>query len=140
MRHTYNSGAAPSGAFSSGDPKPVKMNTLRRCNGVGEYALHDRAFGYALEPLREGPDFAVYRGRLRGDPTPVLAVAPAAERPSPRSPRRLEHEYLLAAELDAAWAAKPLALTRHEGQTVLILKDPGGEPLDLVLERDFLGN
>jgi serine/threonine protein kinase len=50
--------------------------------------------------------------------------------------RRLEHEYSLAAELDPAWAAKPLALTRHEGRTILILKDPGGEPLDLVLERD----
>jgi serine/threonine protein kinase len=67
---------------------------------------------------------------------PVLVVAPATERPSPRSLRRLEHEYLLAAELDAAWAAKPLAPTRHEGQVVLILKDPGGEPLDRVLDRD----
>jgi PAS domain S-box-containing protein len=96
--------------------------------------------GYLLEVLREGADFTVYRGRQRGNPTPVLVVAPAAERPSPQSLRRLEHEYSLAAELDAAWAAKPLALTRHDGQTVLILKDPGGEPLDLVLERDPLGN
>jgi serine/threonine protein kinase len=91
---------------------------------------------FVLEQLREGGDFTVYRGRQRGNPAPVLAVAPAAERPSPRSLRRLEHEYLLAAELDAAWAAKPLALTRYEGQTVLILKDPGGEPLDRVLERE----
>jgi serine/threonine protein kinase len=90
---------------------------------------------FVLEQLREGADFTVYRGRQRGNPTPVLVVAPAAERPSAQSLRRLEHEYLLAAELHAAWAAKPLALTRHEGQTVLILKDPGGEPLDRVLER-----
>ncbi len=27
-------------------------------------------------------------------------------------------------------------LTRHEGRTLLVLKDPGGEPLDLVLERE----
>ena len=60
----------------------------------------------------------------------------AAEQPSPQSLRRLEHEYSLAAELDPAWAAKPLALTRHEGRTILILTDPGGEPLDRVLERD----
>src|SRR3984885_14701290 len=86
---------------------------------------------FVLEQIREGPDFTVYRGRQRGSPTPV----PAAERPSPQSLRRLEHENTLAAELDAAWAAKPLGLTRHEGQTILILKDPGGEPLDLVLER-----
>jgi PAS domain S-box-containing protein len=92
--------------------------------------------GYVLEQLREGADFTVYRGRQCGSLTPVLAVALAAERPSPQGLRRLEHENNLAAELDAAWAAKPLALTRHEGQTVLILKDPGGEPLDLVLERN----
>jgi hypothetical protein len=35
-------------------------------------------------------------------------------------------------ELDPAWAAKPLALTRHEGRTILVLEDPGGEPLVLV--------
>jgi hypothetical protein len=29
-----------------------------------------------------------------------------------------------------------LALTRHEGRTILVLPDPGGEPLDRVLERD----
>jgi hypothetical protein len=46
------------------------------------------------------------------------------------------HEYSFAAELDPAWAAKPLALTRHEGRTILVLKDPGGQPLDRILERD----
>jgi PAS domain S-box-containing protein len=63
-------------------------------------------------------------------------VALAAEQPSPPSLRRLEHEYSLAAELDPAWAARPLALTRHEGRMILVLKDPGGEPLDRILERD----
>jgi serine/threonine protein kinase len=67
-------------------------------------------------------------------------VAPTAEQPSPQGLRRLEHEYSLAAELDPAWAAKPLALTRHEGRTILVLTDPGGEPLDRVLERDPVGN
>src|SRR5882762_10367659 len=90
---------------------------------------------YVLEPLREGPDFILYRGRQPGNPSPVLVVALAADRPSPQGLRRLEHEYSLAADLDPAWAAKPLALTRHEGRTILILTDPGGEPLDLVLER-----
>ena len=33
-------------------------------------------------------------------------------------------------------AAKLLATTRHEGRTILVLKDPGGEPLDRILERD----
>jgi len=83
---------------------------------------------FVLQQLREGADFTVYRGRQRGNPTPVLVVAPAAERQSPQSLRRLEHEYSLVSELDPAWAAKPLAFSRHEGQTVLILKDQGGDP------------
>ena len=74
--------------------------------------------------------------RQRGNPMPLLVVAPTAEQPLPQSLRRLEHEYSLAAELEPAWAAKPLALTRHEGRTILVLADPGGEPLDRVLERN----
>src|SRR6266849_6488409 len=92
--------------------------------------------GYVLEPLREGGDFTLYRGRQHGNPSPVLAIALSAEQPSPQSLRRLEHEYSLAADLDPAWAARPLALTRHEGRTILLLSDPGGEPLDRVLERE----
>src|ERR1700678_3163708 len=95
---------------------------------------------YVLEPIREGPDFILYRGRQQGSPSRVLAAALAAEHPSPQGLRRLEHEYSLAAELDAAWAAKPLALTRHGGRTILVLHDPGREPLDRVLERAPLGN
>jgi serine/threonine protein kinase len=91
--------------------------------------------GYMLEPLREGAEFTLYRGRQHGNPWPVLAVGLATEQPLPQNLRRLEHEYSLAAELDPAWAAKPLALTRHEGRTILVLKDPGGEPLDRVLDR-----
>jgi PAS domain S-box-containing protein len=96
--------------------------------------------GYLLVPLRERADFTLYRGRQNGDSSSVLAVVLAAEQESPQSLRRLEHEYSLAAELDEAWAAKPLAVTRHEGRTVLILNDPGGEPLDRILQRDLVGN
>jgi PAS domain S-box-containing protein len=91
--------------------------------------------GYLLETLREGREFILYRGRRRDNPSPVLALALAAERPSPQSLRRLEHEYSLAAELDPQWATRPLALTRHEGRMMLVLEDPGGEPLDGVLAR-----
>jgi PAS domain S-box-containing protein len=91
---------------------------------------------YILAIIRDGAEFTLYRARKHGNPSPVLIVAPpTAEPPSPQSLRRLEHEYSLAAELDPAWAAKPLELTRHEGRTILILADPGGEPLDYVLER-----
>src|SRR6266852_4722570 len=91
---------------------------------------------YVLEPIREGAEFTLYRGRQNGNRSPVLVIALSAEQPSPQSLRRLEHEYSLAAELDPAWAAKPLGITRHEGQTILVLKDPGGELLDRILERD----
>ncbi|MET4118311.1 PAS domain S-box-containing protein [Bradyrhizobium sp. JR1.5] len=91
--------------------------------------------GYVLVPLRESADFTLYRGRKHDDPLPVLAVA-LFEQPSPQSIRRLMHEYSFAAELDPAWAAKPLAIVRHEGRTILLLKDPGGQPLDWILERD----
>ena len=91
--------------------------------------------GYVLEPVRQGVDFVLYRGRQRGNPSPILAVALSAEQASPHGLRRLDHENALAGELDPAWAAKPLALTRHEGRTILVFTDPGGEPLDLVLER-----
>ena len=93
---------------------------------------------YVLEPIRDGAEFTLYRARQRGNDMPLLVVAPTAERPLPHSLRRLEHEYSLAAELEPAWAAKPLALTRHEGRTILVLADPGAEPLDCVLERDRL--
>jgi PAS domain S-box-containing protein len=88
-----------------------------------------------LEPIRQGAHFTLYRGRQEGNSSPILVVALSAEQPSPQSLRRLEREYSLAAELDPAWAAHPLALTRHEGRAILVLKDPGGEPLDRILER-----
>jgi serine/threonine protein kinase len=91
--------------------------------------------GYVLEPVRQGADFTIYRGRQH-NASPVLALALAAEQPSAQNLRRLEHEYSLAAELESAWAARPLALTRHEGRTILVLNDPGGEPLDRVLEQN----
>src|SRR5271165_3522377 len=90
---------------------------------------------YVLEPLRTGEDFILYRGQDRSNQMPILAVAVDAEQPSPRSLRRLEHEYSLATELDAAWAAQPLALARHQGRAVLVLKDAGGEPLDCLIEQ-----
>ena len=92
---------------------------------------------FVLEAIREGSEFTFYRARQHGNPSPVLVVAATAGQPLPQSLRRLEHEYSLAAELEPAWAAKPLALTRHEGRTILVLADPGGEPLDRILQRNW---
>ncbi|HEU4586697.1 MAG TPA: serine/threonine-protein kinase PknK, partial [Gemmatimonadaceae bacterium] len=90
---------------------------------------------YQLEVLRPGRDFTLYRGRKPGN-TSVLAVAVTRHSPARQSSDRLAHEYALAPELDSAWSARPLALTRNEGRPMLLLEDFGGEPLDLVLARE----
>jgi predicted ATPase/signal transduction histidine kinase len=64
----------------------------------------------------------------------VLAVLPAAERSPPAILDRLDHEYALRGELDATWAARPFALASNHGRTVLLLEDPGGEPLARLIE------
>src|SRR6266850_3260815 len=90
---------------------------------------------YLLEALRDDGELTLYRGHEPGESASVLIVAPAAEQPSPQSLRQLEHECSLAADLDPAWAAWPVKVTRRDGRTMLVLTDPGGEPLDRVLER-----
>jgi serine/threonine protein kinase len=86
------------------------------------------------ERLREDDEFVLYRNRCRssinGLPHSTLVVAPIREHTAPRSLRRMEHEYSLRAELDPAWAVRPLALSAHQGRSVLVLEDPGGQPLD----------
>jgi serine/threonine protein kinase len=64
---------------------------------------------------------------------PVLAVLPATEHPTPATLDRLAHEYGLKDELDAAWAVRPLELVRERGRTMLVLEDPGSEPLERLL-------
>ena len=64
-----------------------------------------------------------------GEQHAVLIVLPAAERPSPASLAGLAHYYELRDELDCAWAARPLELVSENGRTMLVLEDPGGEPL-----------
>ena len=68
-----------------------------------------------------------------GNHSAVLVVLPAAEHPSPSNLDRLAHEYGLKDELDGAWAVRPLELMREGGRTMLVLEDPGGEPLDQLL-------
>ncbi len=88
-------------------------------------------FNYVFSPLREG-DIALYRGSGT-DLAPILLVA--AEETSLGCVARLKHEYGLKAELDADWAARPVALTRYNDRLTLVLEDPGGAPLDRLLGR-----
>jgi serine/threonine protein kinase len=59
----------------------------------------------------------------------VLAMLLTAEHLPPFILDRLAHEYDLKDELDSAWAARPLEFVREHGRTMLVLEDPGGEPL-----------
>jgi PAS domain S-box-containing protein len=86
---------------------------------------------YVFLTLREG-NIALYRGSGNGL-TPILLVA--AEKTSPGCVERLENEYALKSELDADWAARPVALTHDNGRMTLVLEDPGGAPLDRLLGR-----
>ena len=91
---------------------------------------------YSLQVLGEDGERVFCRGWRDGaDGTRkgVLAVLPAAEHPAPLSLDRLAREYGLKDELDGAWAVRPLELVRDHGRTMLVLEDPGGEPLDRIL-------
>src|SRR6516165_5094477 len=92
---------------------------------------------YALAPLHEDGELILYRAAHaspadEGAPS-VLVVGPAGEYVSPATLARLEHEYALAAELDPRWAVRPVGLDRYRGRAVLVLEDPGGEPLARLL-------
>ena len=90
---------------------------------------------YVLEPLRKDEEFILYRGRHRrqANAPSVLLLASVSTHPAPETLKRMEHEYSFKAELDPAWAVRPLALSHHNGQTMLVLENPGGEPLDRLI-------
>src|SRR5216117_1563046 len=87
-----------------------------------------------LQVLSDDGERVLCRGwHSEGNPSARLAVLPAAEHPAPASLDRLAHEYALRDELDSDWAVRPLDLVRERDGTVLVLEDPGGQPLDRVL-------
>ena len=69
-----------------------------------------------------------------GGRSSVLAVLPASEHPAPGLVDRFVHEYGLRDQLDGPWAIRPLELEREHSRNVLVLEDPGGEPLARLLE------
>ena len=80
---------------------------------------------YALEPLpNKDEEFALYRGHARRPETSsVLLLTPVSSRPARESLKKLEHEYSLRSEVDAALAVRPLELSQHNDQRVLVLED-----------------
>ena len=91
-------------------------------------------FDRDLTVLIEDGERTVYRGwREAGVAQPLLAVVPKAQQPGRAILDRMEHEYALANDLDIAWALRPRALLREGVRPVLLLDDPGGEPLEPLL-------
>ena len=94
---------------------------------------------YVFEPLRQDGEFLLSRGRPRYhtdcSPSSILALAPVGEYPTRASLRRLEHEYALRAALEPAWAVRPLVLVQQQGRPLLVFEDPGGEPLERLLQE-----
>jgi PAS domain S-box-containing protein len=88
---------------------------------------------YVFEALRKDEEFILYRGRSEHAPVKVLVLSPVVEYPPPESLKQLENAYSLREELEPRWAARPIAMARHWDRTVLVLEDPGGVPLDLLL-------
>ncbi len=90
----------------------------------------------SLQVLWGDGERVLFRGsrpNAEGEIKPILAVLHAADRPPPLALERLAHEYGLRNELDGAWAARPLELVRQDGRAMLVLEDPGGEPLACLL-------
>ena len=91
-----------------------------------------------LQPAWEDGEHAYFRGDREypdGTRRPVLAVVAHDGPPTAASLHRFRHEFGLRDELDATWAVRPLELMRDQGRTILVLQDPGGEPLDRLLDR-----
>jgi PAS domain S-box-containing protein len=81
------------------------------------------------ESLRTDGELILYRIRSEDHKSRFLLVESVTDPPSLYSIKRLEHEYSLSGELDAGWAARPIALDRKRESTTLVLEDPGGIPL-----------
>jgi len=79
---------------------------------------------YVFKTLRKDEEFILYRGRSQEDASRVLVVSPAIDHPTLEGLKRLEHEYSLREELDPAWAARPMAITRYWDQRYLCLRIP----------------
>ena len=140
------------GAISQENANLVDSRCARRFRiSQGAGASGGTEFGFAVielskydfENLRTDNEINLYRGRRAEEsssvgredagPSSILVLTPVLAQPDPETIKRLEHESSFRGELDSEWAVLPIALTRHGNRTVLVLEDPGGEPLDRFL-------
>ncbi|MGO4139571.1 hypothetical protein ACEQ6A_34460, partial [Rhizobium brockwellii] len=84
---------------------------------------------YKRQLLLEDDGFVLYRGLSEDESASVLMKAWVSVDAPHEKLQRLDREMSLAYRLESGWAAKPLALERHDGHTYLLLTDGGGIPL-----------
>jgi len=88
-----------------------------------------------VQTLWEDSEFILSREAPPGGSESLLVLAPASERPSPATVRRLEYLHSLRERLDSAWFARPLAIVSQDGRPALLLEDAGGTVLEQRLDR-----
>ena len=72
---------------------------------------------YVLERLHDDDEFILYRGHAQGaDPQSILLLTPASAHPTLETLKKLDHEYSFRHEVNAAWSARPVALSRYRQQ------------------------
>ena len=64
-----------------------------------------------------------------------IVVVPVAEHPTSNCASRFDHEYALREDLEGALALQPVDLLLQDGRPILVLEDPGGEPLQRFVGR-----
>ena len=108
--------------------RELSLNPYFSLGAIDENSSHDASWEDGQFVFRRA-----WRRAADGKRDATLVVHPVAEHPAPAILDRLAHEYGLKEELDGAWAVRPLELVRDGGPVMLVLEDPGGEPLDLLL-------
>jgi PAS domain S-box-containing protein len=92
---------------------------------------------YTLQQVRRDAELVLFRGlrkvREEGSRPSILVRVPVTDPPASATVRSLQEEYALRTELDAAYVVRPLSMVRAHGLPMLILEDPLGTPLDLLL-------
>jgi PAS domain S-box-containing protein len=93
---------------------------------------------YTLQEVRRDADFVLFRGLRnghgKGNRSSILVKVPVADPPPAATVRSLQEEYLLRSKLDPAYVVRSLAMVRDHGRPIVILDDPLGTPLDLLLD------
>ena len=93
-------------------------------------ATHGFDAGSSPQLLWEDGERVFCRERSQDGSESVLVARTASEHPSPASLARIAHEFALRGQLGSAWAVRPRELLQAEGRALLVLEDPGGEPLE----------